>query len=470
MATCTAKQVTTYTAVFTDEWISVKTQTKPVEGDTAPDKHTQDPTYEDNGDGKHTKTYPCCNKSIVEGHTYTDGVCACDKVQTFTITWVNGNTTTTTTVNYGEVPAAPGTDKTGELTKASDINCHYTFAGWGEVVAATANATYTAVYSEAAHDYTQNCKVCSVCKYDGDGTKAHKVGNPTCTEDAVCEVCHIVVTPAYGHLFTYDANKCHWTTDENGNHVYHFVASCSRENNCHETEEVAVIAEQQAEGYIAPTCTAGGSANYVATITPNTEKSWVMNLINNGSGTVSEVFAIEKLGHTLTKTAAQEATCTEAGTLGYWTCGRCKAVFADANATEPTTVEARKLNSLGHDWKCTVDGGETLTCSRGCGETTTENIDTAHTWVSEGETPATCTKPGEHAGRTCSVCKKVEGGGAIPALGHTYGETSYAWTQEGTAWICTATHSCTVCTNEEGHTETVTATVSSSVTTESTCT
>ena len=470
VATCTAKQVTTYTAVFTDEWISVKTQTKPVEGDTAPDKHTQDPTYEDNGDGKHTKTYPCCNKSIVEGHTYTDGVCACDKVQTFTITWVNGNTTTTTTVNYGEVPAAPGTDKTGELTKASDINCHYTFAGWGEVVAATANATYTAVYSEAAHDYTQNCKVCSVCKYDGDGTKAHKVGNPTCTEDAVCEVCHIVVTPAYGHLFTYDANKCHWTTDENGNHVYHFVASCSRENNCHETEEVAVIAEQQAEGYIAPTCTAGGSANYVATITPNTEKSWVMNLINNGSGTVSEVFAIEKLGHTLTKTAAQEATCTEAGTLGYWTCGRCKAVFADANATEPTTVEARKLNSLGHDWKCTVDGGETLTCSRGCGETTTENIDTAHTWVSEGETPATCTKPGEHAGRTCSVCKKVEGGGAIPALGHTYGETSYAWTQEGTAWICTATHSCTVCTNEEGHTETVTATVSSSVTTESTCT
>ena len=470
VATCTAKQVTTYTAVFTAEWITEKTQTKNVEGAMAPDNHTQDPAYADNGDGKHTKTYPCCGKELIEGHTYTDGNCVCNKVQTFTITWVNGNTTTTTTVEYGNIPEAPGTDKTGELTKAPDIDHHYSFAGWGAVVEATANATYTAVYSEADHDYTSNCKVCSVCNYDGDGTRAHKVGNPTCTEDAVCEVCKIVVTPAYGHLFTYNSSMSHWSTDENGNHVYHFVASCTRENICHETDEVAVIAVQQAEGYNAPTCTADGSANYVATITPDTEKSWVMNLISNGSGTVSEVFTIEKLGHDLTETPAQAATCTDDGTLGYWTCGRCSVVFEDEAATTVTSVEARKLNALGHDWKCTEDGGETLTCSRGCGETTTENIDTAHTWVSEGETPATCTKPGEHAGRTCSVCGKEEGGGEIPALGHKYGETSYVWTTEGTEWICTATHSCTVCTDEEGHTETAKATVGSTITTESTCT
>ena len=186
-----------------------------MEGEKAPDNHTEDPVYADNGDGKHTKTYPCCNAQHTEGHTYDNGVCACTKVQTFTITWVNGNTTTTTTANYGEVPAAPGTDKTGELTKASDINHHYTFAGWGEVVAATANATYTAVYSEAAHDYTQNCKVCSVCNYSGDGTRAHKVGNPTCEHDAVCEVCHTVVEKALGHNYTHNVSESKWQY-ENG--------------------------------------------------------------------------------------------------------------------------------------------------------------------------------------------------------------------------------------------------------------
>ncbi len=466
VATCTVAQVTTYTADFTVDW--AEDQTKPVEGEKAPDNHTEKCTYKDNEDGTtHTKTYPCCGKSIEESHTYTDGNCVCHKVQTFTITWVNGDTTKTTTVAYGEVPVAPFEESA--LTKAPDINFHYDFAGWGTVVEAVGNATYSAVYSGTEHDYTANCKVCSVCNYSGDGNRAHKVGNPTCTEDAVCEVCKMVVTPAYGHLFTYDTSKCHWSTDEDGNHVYHFVASCSREDNCHETEEITVTAVQQDEGYKAPTCTADGSANYIATIPSGVEQSWALELIYNGNNTVSEVFTIEKLGHILTETPALAATCTDDGTLGYWTCGRCSVVFEDAAATTVTSAEARKLNSLGHDWKCTEEG--TIICNReDCTATTTEDIDTAHTWVSEGETPATCTKPGEHAGRTCSVCGKAEGGGEIPALGHKYVETSYAWTKEGTEWICTATHSCTVCTDEEGHTETAKATVGSKITTESTCT
>ena len=482
-ATCTEEQVTTYTAEFTAEWITEKTQTKDVEGATAPDNHTQACVYADNGDGKHTKTYPCCETSITEGHTYTNGVCVCTNVQTFTITWVNGDVTKTTTVEYGEVPAAPF--ENSELTKASDVNYHYTFAGWsvtanGEAIetlpGAAADVTYYAVYRKAGHDYTSNCKVCSVCSYKGDGTRAHKVGNPTCTEDAVCEVCKTVVTEALGHLFTYNSNMSGWTTDENGNHVYRFVASCTRENNCHDIDEVAVIAVQQEEGYKAPTCTADGSATYVATIAQDAEKAWVMNLVTSGTGKVSEVFTIEKLGHDLTETPAKAATCTAEGTQGYWTCDSCKEVFADEEAATPTTVAARKISALGHDWNCTVNGGETLSCSReNCMATTTEYVESAHTWVSEGETPATCTKPGAHAGRTCSVCKKEEGGGEISALGHTYGETSYAWTQDETtgAWTCTATHSCTregCSAEEEGHTETATATVSSKVTTESTCT
>lgn len=39
-------------------------------------------------------------------------------------------------------------------------------------------------------------------------------------------------------------------------------------------------------------------------------------------------------GHSLTKTDAKDATCTEDGNIAYWTCGSCKLVFANAEATE----------------------------------------------------------------------------------------------------------------------------------------
>ena len=483
VATCTAKQVTTYTAVFAAEWIdeTVQTQTKQVEGDKAPDNHTQACVYSDNMDGKHTKTYPCCGMALTEGHTYTAGNCVCGKVQIFTITWVNGNSTKTTSVEYGQVPVAPYGDN--EYAKTPDISYHYAFAGWSDTVTGTAfetlhqafaDVTYYAVYSGVGHDYTQNCKVCSVCNYSGDSSRAHTVGNPTCTEDAICAVCHLVVTPAYGHLYTYNTNLCYWSTDENGNHVYHFVASCTREDNCHVTDEVIVIAVQQAEGYKAPTCTADGSANYIAKMPSNVEQSWAQALVYNGYGEVSEVFAIAALGHDLTETVVQAATCTETGTLGYWTCGRCSGVFEDAEATVPTTAEARKINPLGHDWKCTEDG--TIICSRDvCDATTTDYIETAHTWVSESATAATCTTPGEHAGRHCSVCGKEEGGGTIAALGHSYGATYYTWVQTAEAgrWICMATHSCTRegCNDiAEGHTETAFAEVTAEISIPSSCT
>ena len=473
VATCTAKQVTTFTAVFTAEWISEKTQTKAIEGEKAPDNHTKVCTYSDNGDGKHTKYYPCCDAEIIETHTHIDGKCVCDNVKTFTITWVNGDITKTTIVAYGEVPVVP--EDIGELAKAPDIDNHYTFTGWGEVVEAVADATYTAVYSAEGHDYEDNCIKCSVCGYDGDTKRSHNSFNPTCEVAAYCLDCGALVKEALGHLFTYNPNVCTWSTDGSGNHVYHFVATCTREDNCNKTDKVIVIAIQQEEGYKAPTCTVDGSATYIAAIPSDVEQSWAKALLNSESGVVSEVFKIEALGHELTETAAKAATCDEAGTYGYWTCGRCLEVFADAEATIHTSVEAREIDALGHDWKCKADV-DYLICNReGCDATTTEDIDSAHSWVGENETPATCTKPGEHAGRICSVCAKEVGGGVIQALGHQYGETSYVWTQdvELGKWICTATHTCQRegCTTEEvGHTETAIATVSFTVVVPSTCT
>ena len=62
----------------------------------------------------------------------------------YTITWKNdtGQTTDTTSVVHGEMPAH------ADPTKAADDQTFYTFAGWSpKVVAATGNATYTATFT-----------------------------------------------------------------------------------------------------------------------------------------------------------------------------------------------------------------------------------------------------------------------------------------------------------------------------------
>ena len=65
---------------------------------------------------------------------------------TYTITWIVDGKTTTTTVEEGVVPTF-----TGSTDKAADSQYTYTFKGWDKtVVAAVADAIYTAVYEQTA--------------------------------------------------------------------------------------------------------------------------------------------------------------------------------------------------------------------------------------------------------------------------------------------------------------------------------
>ena len=64
--------------------------------------------------------------------------------KTYTITWIVDGKATTTTVTEGVVPTFAGS-----TDKAEDDQYTYTFTGWSpSVVAATANATYTAMYDQ----------------------------------------------------------------------------------------------------------------------------------------------------------------------------------------------------------------------------------------------------------------------------------------------------------------------------------
>ncbi len=71
-------------------------------------------------------------------------------LRSYTITWKDdaGAVIDTTTVNYGDTPshAAP--------TKASTAQYDYTFAGWGNVVAVTGEATYQAKFTPVLRSYT----------------------------------------------------------------------------------------------------------------------------------------------------------------------------------------------------------------------------------------------------------------------------------------------------------------------------
>ena len=53
-------------------------------------------------------------------------------------------------------------------------------------------------------------------------------------------------------------------------------------------------------------------------------------------------------GHSLTKTNAKAANCTEDGNAAYWTCGICQKLFSDANGKTEISLNDAVIPALGH--------------------------------------------------------------------------------------------------------------------------
>ncbi len=131
------------------------------------------------------------------------------------------------------------------------------------------------------------------------------------------------------------------------------------------------------------------------------------------------------------------------------------------------------LPATGHEWgdptyTWSEDNGTvtaTLPCTDDPTLTVTETVETTWEWVEGKE--ATCAEPGEkiytaHFGNTRfeDQTKTV----AVEALGHDWGEPTYAWATDHSA--CTAT---SVCKRDESHILTENATITSEVTKAATC-
>ncbi len=181
---------------------------------------------------------------------------------------------------------------------------------------------------------------------------AHTGGKATCTHQAKCSLCN----ERYGEL--------------------------NPDNHAYATEiRNAVAATTETEGYTGDTYCKGCGV-----------------MVKKGS-------IIPKLDHehSMVKTDAKAATCTEAGNIEYYTCSVCGKLYKDANGTVEITLADTVIEATGHQYGSEYKHSDTehwKECTV-CGEKTDVAEHTFGEWVITKE--ATATSDGSKE-RTCSVC------------------------------------------------------------------
>ena len=359
------------------------------------------------------------------------------------------------------------------------------------------------------------CSVCGKIFKDENGTQETSVEaeklvatghsltktdakEPTCTEDGnnayyTCSACGKIFKDAEGKtVTTVEAEKIaatghtmtkieakSATCTEDGNKEYYTCSACGKAFKDADGKTVTTVEAEKiaATGHTmtktdakAATCTEDGNIAY-----------WHCSVCNkyfsdeNGTTEITLDDTVVKAHHTMTKTEAKEPTCTEEGNNEYYTCSVCGKVFKDADGKTVTTVEDETIAATGHtmtktDAKsatCTEDGNnEYYTCSA-CGKafkdadgktvTTVEAekiAATGHTMTKTDAKAATCTEDGNIAYWYCSVCNKYfsdENGANETTLPDTVIKAHHTMTKtDAKAATCTAEgnnayYTCSVC-------------------------
>ena len=333
-------------------------------------------------------------------------------------------------------------------------------------------------YSGKPCDKADNCTVCGYVKAAGVhawGTAEYKWGddNMSCTATVKCTNCEAVetdvafigisTTPATctvdgktvytatfsSNLFTTQTKEVTidklghtygapvWSWSEDGKPAT-ATFTCTREGCTAETTGHAqnVTATVSGKQNVAPTCTDKGTTTYTAKVT----------FEKKDYADTKDVQDIKALGHTLTKTPAKAATCTEAGNKEYYTCATCGKFFSDKDGKNEIAKDSWVIDALGHD--LTETPAVTPTCAAGgnneywtCSvchkvfkaDKTTETTVAAeklakdpanHTGGEElrGAVAASCMTAGRKADTYCKGCGKLtKAGDLIPPTGvHNY--------------------------------------------------
>ena len=263
-----------------------------------------------------------------------------------------------------------------------------------------------------------------------------------------------------GYTFHFDGSSVAYSYDENTLNYYN-----QNEISLGELQHVHDLIKTDAKD---ATCTKAGNIEYWTCI--ECEK-----LFSDEEGT-TEITAADTVvpakGHSLEKTEAKEATCTESGNTEYWTCSECKKLFGDDQGTTEISAEDTVVAAKGHNWgEWTVvkaateeeEGLERRTC--GNDESHTEEriipkLNHVHNLEKTEAVDATCTEAGNIEYWTCSKCKKLykdsegtqeitEADTVVAAKGHNWGE----WTVEKEATEDEEGLETRTCLNDESHKE-----------------
>ena len=225
------------------------------------------------------------------------------------------------------------------------------------------NCCGAVIVAEEVHEW--NSGICEECGYVCE----HTGGLASCTEQAICQTCG----EAYGELASHDWED-DFTIDQ--------PATCTEDGvksihckNCTATKDSEVIQAldhnlEKIEKEEA-TCTEGGYEGYWSCT--NCQKFFADE---GGTTEISGAIEIPSQGHVLEKTERKEATCTEGGYESYWKCKTCQKLFADEGGTKEISSPV-EISAQGHALEKTE------------------------------KKEATCVEPGYEEYYTCRVCGKL---------------------------------------------------------------
>ena len=236
----------------------------------------------------------------------------------------------------------------------------------------------------------------------------------------VDHICQLTLTAAADPTCTEEGNNAYYTCGICGR-VY--KDELAREQTTVQDETLAALGHtMEKTEAAAATCTESGhSAYFTCTVCGK------LYLDEKGEKeTTLDDAAIPALGHTMVKTDAKAPTDTENGNNAYYTCETCHKVFKDEAGTQETTVEDETLPSLEHHELTKVEAKD-----------------------------PTCTQTGNREYYSCSICGKLYRDETakfrvslddvtIPALGHEMVKTEAV---EATYWNSgnNAYYTCTRC-------------------------
>ena len=149
---------------------------------------------------------------------------------------------------------------------------------------------------------------------------------------------------------------------------------------------------------------------------------------------------VAALGHELTKTDKVDSTCTATGHEAYWTCSRCKGIFADDQGTKATTLKDLTIAKKAHtpsEFYVITTTEHYKTCAD-CGAEI-ENSRAKHTFVKNETTGV----------ETCSVCGYAIGGKVDENHQHAAGNDWFR--DENNHWHKCTDPKCTAHVDEAKH-------------------